>query len=232
MGNCPVKYDCSHQFKHVCNWNCIPDDYGWNQDNFDYHYYNDKLYKHCKYYHQHNVDDYCDHCRVNCDKIYQIRTQKYESWYDTTKRNDLCYDLKFPNGDRFRLERIYNYDIDDIKFLHKCINCNCNIAYTTSYWRETEYIESLNLNNRYMFCYDCYIQKQIDFTSNDVSHTYDTEYFDSAQRGYFSKTFECDCKYKDRPEFYSYYIHESDCNANSDGFDINDFLSGNIFIKK
>jgi hypothetical protein len=218
----------------VCDWDCIPADYRWTQDDFDYHYYNDKLYKHCKYYDQHNVDDYCDHCMVNCDKIYQIRTQYCDSWYDTTKRNDLCYDLKFPNGNRFRLERIYKCDIGDFKFMHKCINCNCNVAYTTyfdDYFDVMEKIEYLKLNKRYMFCYDCYIQKQIDFTSNDVSHTYETEYFDRVQREYFStNTFKCDCIYQNRKD--SVPSHWDSCYSRSDNFDINDFLSGNIFIKK
>lgn len=230
MGNCPVKYDCSHEFKDVCDWNCIPDDYHWTQSDFDYHRAYDKLHKHCKYYEQHETHDFCDYCTVNCEKIYRIITQEYESMYEI-KKNDLCYDLKFPNEKRFRLERIYNYDDkNDIRFMHRCINCDCNVAYTASYFRDIKYSASIELNNLYMFCYDCYIQKQTDFTNKNVNYnSYFTEdLFESSRREYFSKIFKCNCICKDKLE-YSYHNHTRECDANSDRFNMNDFLSGNVF---
>jgi hypothetical protein len=232
MGNCPIIYNCTHQFKYVCDWNCIPSDYRWTQNDFDYHEAWDKLYKHCKYYHRHNVSDYCDYCMVKCDKVYEISLQEYDSWFDTHKY-DLCYDLKFPDGNRLQLNRIYQYCIDDLKFQHRCINCDCTVVYTLNH-HDYGYDElnSLRLNNRYMFCYDCYIQKQADFGSNDISYNYDNDYFDSAQDEYYStKTFKCNCMYNDGNSGWHSY-HQNGCDTISDGFNINDFLSGNLLIKR
>lgn len=243
MGNCPVVYNCTHRFEYVCDWDCIPSDYRWTQNDFDYHQAWDKLYKHCKYYQQHRDYDYCDYCTVNCDKVYQIFLQERESWTHYPK-SDSCYDLKLPDGNRLRLNRIYKYKVHDIKFSHKCINCDCNVGYTLDeYGGGFEELDSFKLNTRYMFCYDCYIQKQADFTCNVGYH-----YHGYGLTSHCSQLDDCDIDARDLvvcDDFDCYIAYDRyenllndyystktpECNSVST-FNINDFLSGNLLIKR
>jgi hypothetical protein len=189
MGNCPVNYDyCAHIDEDVCDKDCVEPDIleDWRKlEDYEDEFYNyerdhNKLHRHCIYHHEHSHyrggKGYCKFCTVKFDKAYNIIFQNSEQNKDIS-----YYDFCLSPNERFRIERIYEADIDDIRFNYECRCCKSNVVFCVKgYNSNINKINKINIDENHMYCQDCYLQKEAEFYSaykNDYEIQFESDFF-------------------------------------------------------